>query len=129
MQVDLSDRPNDARWWRWIPVWAGIALLYGVVLHTQVAVPLVPAVTSSAVYFFSLALLMVPISRISERLLSERHADVAAAHIGSASHRRRLAGDEIAHYRIVVGRALGDRLREELMFQPCSRWPSTARRA
>jgi hypothetical protein len=45
---------------RWIPVWAGVTLLLHAALHTQVGVPLGPALQTSAVYFFSLALLMIP---------------------------------------------------------------------
>ena len=75
-------------------------------LHTQVAVPLWPAVQSSAVYYFSLALLMLPISRISERLLSERHGavTVAAAHIGLGLITVAVwQAMVLAHFRIMIG--------------------------
>ena len=82
--------------------------------------PLWPAVQSSAVYYFSLALLMMPITRLSERLLSERHGavTVAAAHVGARPHRRRrLAGIVLAHYRCRRTALLGVVFAQSWMFQ------------
>lgn len=93
-------------WWRWISVWTGIAVLYAVVLHTQVSVPLNPALQSSAVYFLSLALLMIPIARVSERLLTDRHGAVTVALAHLALGLVTVAVWQaivLAYHRIVVG--------------------------
>ena len=106
MHIDLSDQVQEARWWRWVPAWAGIALLYAAVLRTQVGVPAWPALQTSAVYFFSLALLMIPVARISERLLSVRHgaAAVVLGHITlGALAVAAWQGLVVAHYRYAVG--------------------------
>ena len=72
MQVDLSDPARPVRWWRWLPVWAAVTVLYAVAIHTSVGVPLSYALRSSAVQYGVLAAMMVPVSVSSRRLMATR---------------------------------------------------------
>jgi two-component system, LytTR family, sensor kinase len=106
MHIDLSEEVQASRRWRWLPVWVGVAALYAAALHTQVGVPVQPALQTSTVYFLSLALLMIPVARISERLRAARRgaADVVLAHLAVGLCTVALwQGVVVAHFRLTVG--------------------------
>ena len=70
--IDLSDERPRRRVWRPLLVWTGVVIVYTGILHAQIGLPLVAALPSSAVYFYTLALLMIPVARWSDRILAGR---------------------------------------------------------
>ena len=70
--IDLSDERPRGGFWRPLLIWTGVVILYTGILHAQVGLPLVAALPSSAVYFYTLALLMIPVTRLSDRILAAR---------------------------------------------------------
>jgi hypothetical protein len=69
---DLTDDPAPRRRvWPFV-VWTAAVAVYGAVLHGQVHLPVPSALMNAAVYIYTLALLMVPVARVSQRLASRR---------------------------------------------------------
>lgn len=68
--IDLSDPPRTRSWWKPIAAWTGATIVYAVVLSAQIGLPFWMAARQSAVYFLSLALLMIPVTRLSRRWMS-----------------------------------------------------------
>src|SRR5262245_38628864 len=68
--VDLSDPPRLHAWRKPLAAWAGPAVVYAAVLSAQIGLPFAWAIRQSAVYLFSLALLMIPVSRLSWRWMT-----------------------------------------------------------
>lgn len=84
--IDLTDEPSRRRrWWPFAAWTVGVAL-YTLILHGQIGLPFPYAVSNAAVYFYTLALLMIPVSRWSERLAERRvpPPTLVAAHAGLA---------------------------------------------
>jgi len=82
--VDLSESRPSSRRALVFGVWTLLALTYAAILHYQIALPIGPALSTAVVYFYSLGLLMIPVRRLSARLL-ESTAPVwrqIAAHLG-----------------------------------------------
>jgi two-component system LytT family sensor kinase len=82
--IDLSDAPQSSARARMFAIWTAAALLYATVLWLQVPIPLPAAVLSALQYFYSLGLLMIPVRRVSARLMSRGASlwRLAAVHIG-----------------------------------------------
>ena len=85
---DLSDPRVKPPWWKWLPAWTAATLLYAYAVHVQIGVPLRYTLPMSAVYYFTLAALMLPVSAWSRRLTAARpprlvlvlaHTAIAAA--------------------------------------------------
>ena len=70
--IDLSDEPPRRRtWWRFAAWTAGV-VMYGIVISGQIGLPFHYALANGAVYFYTLALLMIPVSWLSERWTARR---------------------------------------------------------
>lgn len=85
--IDLSEPDSSPRWWWPVLIWTAIAIVYAAILRVQIPLPLRFSVPNAAVYFYSLALLMIPVKRISARLMSERRpmVTVLLAHAALAT--------------------------------------------
>jgi sensor histidine kinase YesM len=85
--IDLSEPGARRRPWAALAVWTAIVIVYALVLHAQIRLPLGEAFVSASVYFYTLALLMVPVRRWCDRLLRHPRSLVtrAAAHAGMAA--------------------------------------------
>ena len=69
--IDLSDTPRSSARARMFAIWTGLGLVYAAVLWSQVQVPLWAALLSALQYFYSLGVLMMPVRRVSARLMSQ----------------------------------------------------------
>jgi len=80
--IDLSEPPRRRAW---LPafLWTGSVILYAIVLSQQIGLPFIIALQSSAVYLYSLALLMIPGRRWAWREMAVRRQTPVrvAAHI------------------------------------------------
>jgi two-component system LytT family sensor kinase len=65
--IDLSDVRARHMWWPRFLVWTGAMVIYAVVLWRQVGLPPVVSVAESALYLYSLMLLLIPVAALSER--------------------------------------------------------------
>jgi signal transduction histidine kinase len=81
--IDLSDPPRHRRSWLPLAVWTGSAVVYAAVLAAQIGLPFLMALHQSAMYMFSLALLMIPVARVSWRWMSREStsASLIARHV------------------------------------------------
>jgi two-component system LytT family sensor kinase len=68
--IDLSDGPAGRVWWRRLLVWTGAMVIYAVVLWRQVGLPPAVSLAESALYLYSLMLLMIPVAALSHRWLA-----------------------------------------------------------
>ena len=68
-QIDLTDPVPPRRGWLAIVVWTMLALIYAALLNVQIALPLSQGVPSALIYFYGLALVMIPVRDWSRRLL------------------------------------------------------------
>jgi signal transduction histidine kinase len=103
-EYDLSDRPHASTWWKWLPVWAAAAVAYTFALHSQVGVPLRSAIAVSVLYYATLALLMLPVSAATARLLSRPVLVAVAAHVAMAIAVVAVwQGVMVAFYRATIG--------------------------
>jgi signal transduction histidine kinase len=66
--VDLSDAAERRITWWPLAVWTAAVLVYAIVLRVQIGLPFAAGLLSAAVYFYTLALLMMPVRRIAVRL-------------------------------------------------------------
>jgi len=74
--LDLSSdvpalSPARRAWWVPVLVWTGAVVLYAIVLHLEIHLPVAIAFESSAVYLYSLAVLTIPANRWSRQRLAE----------------------------------------------------------
>jgi len=105
-EFDLSEPRERPRWWTWLPVWTAATLLYAYAVHIQIRVPLRYTLPMSAVYYFTLAALMLPVSVWSRRLTAAprprlvlllAHTAIAAATIVAWQ------AVVLAYYRYTIG--------------------------
>jgi len=68
--IDLSDAPARRAWWPRFLVWTGAMVIYAVVLWRQVGLPPVVSLAESALYLYSLMLLLIPVAVLSQRWLA-----------------------------------------------------------
>ena len=85
--IDLTDAPPRRRRWWPFAAWTAGVVLYTLVMHGQIGLPFMYAMSTAAVYFYTLALLMMPVSRWSGRLAERRvpPALLVVSHAGAAS--------------------------------------------
>ena len=107
--VDLSDPPaRRATPWP-IVVWTAAVFVYATVLWVQIGLPFPASLVSSAVYFYSLALLMIPVRRIAKSMrgpLDRQSAVVVevGVHVGMAIVVIALwQGANLVFLRLVIG--------------------------
>lgn len=75
--IDLTDEPPVRRTWWPLAAWTAAAVLYTLVMHVQIRLPLRYAASNAVVYLCPLALLMIPVSRLTDRLRA-RHLPAGA---------------------------------------------------
>ena len=82
--IDLSDAPRTSARARMFAIWTALGVIYGTVLWLQVPIVLLAALLSALQYFYSLGLLMMPVRRVSARLMARGASPwrLAAVHIG-----------------------------------------------
>jgi two-component system, LytTR family, sensor kinase len=82
--IDLSEPDPSSRRMSVFGVWTLLALTYAAILHYQIALPFEQAFATAAVYFYTLALLMIPVRRWSAKLLASTGPiwRQIAAHLG-----------------------------------------------
>lgn len=69
--IDLSDAaPTRRSWWRSITLWTVAVAVYAVALSNTAHLPAMVALRESAIYLYLLALLMIPVGRLSERWMA-----------------------------------------------------------
>ena len=104
--IDLSDQARTRTRWRPLAAWTGGTFVYAAVLSAQIGLPFTWALRQSAVYLFSLALLMIPVVRLSRRWMTRdppanaliaRHLAMGLAVLGV------WRGITLLHDRLVVG--------------------------
>ena len=76
---DLTDARRGYRGWAIFAVWTAAAAVYGLVLQTQGHVPFPFGFVTGAFYYYTLAVLMVPVARWSKRLHDRRLGTLAVA--------------------------------------------------
>ena len=69
---DLSDAPQGYRGWAIFGVWTAAAVIYGLVLQSQGDVPFPFGFVTAGFYYYTLAVLMLPVARWSKRLHDRR---------------------------------------------------------
>src|SRR5262245_50107583 len=74
--IDLSENTPRRRHWQIFALWSAAVILYALALNGQVNLPLQYAFFTAAVYYYSLAALMIPVSRWTERLHRRRMSTV-----------------------------------------------------
>ena len=107
-EFDLSDPQRKPRWWTWLPVWAAATVLYAYAVHMQIGVPLRYSLPMSAVYYFTLAALMLPVGAGSRRLIAARppRLVLVAAHMAMAALTIAVwQAVVLAYYRYTIGPA------------------------
>ena len=91
--IDLSDADDHSTSsgsrrvpWGAFSVWTAVVFVYALVLRLQIGLPFESGLPSAAVYFYTLALLMVPVRRWSDRLLDAPRPMLVliAAHLAMA---------------------------------------------
>jgi two-component system LytT family sensor kinase len=85
--VDLSDAPPPARRrWRPFLAWTMAAVVYALILSNQVPLPWPVAARQSAIYVYSLAILIIPAQRFARRAIGGpmSRAMVVAGHVSFA---------------------------------------------
>ena len=104
--IDLSDPPVGRRRLGAFAIWTTFAVVYGAILYWQIGVPFPNALSSAMVYFYTLALLAIPVRRISQRLLSRprplAHHIAAQVAMGTAAITV-WQGVHVLFHRVVVG--------------------------
>ena len=65
--IDLTEPPKRRRVWGIFGIWTAATIVYAVALHGQVGLPFMYAFPTAAFYYYSLAALMIPVSRIARR--------------------------------------------------------------
>src|SRR5580765_5007663 len=75
--IDLTEPVARFRHWQISGIWTAETFVYAVALHGQAGVPFVYALATSAVYYYSLAALMIPVSKFASRVHSSRTSSVS----------------------------------------------------
>lgn len=71
--IDLSEpAASRPQWWRPVLVWTAATLVYALTLFNQIGLPFPTALRSSAVYVYSLAILIIPAQRFARRSFEGR---------------------------------------------------------
>jgi two-component system LytT family sensor kinase len=63
--IDLTDTPRQRRHLQVFGIWTGAVIAYAFIMNVQINLPFPYALATSAVYSYSLALLMIPVARWS----------------------------------------------------------------
>jgi len=74
---DLSDAPREYRGGAIFVVWTAAAVIYGLVLQSQGYVPFPFGFVTAGFYYYTLAVLMLPVARWSKRLHDRRLGTLA----------------------------------------------------